>query len=346
MAPLLPVLPNPVVSVVIPCRNEYGFIEACLQSVLSQAPGVPFEVIIADGMSSDGTRELLTRLRENDSRIRVIDNPRQIASTALNCAVACSRGDIIVRIDVHTTYPPNYLAQCVASVRRDGAWSVGGPQVATSDTRLGRTIAATYQSAYAVGGAKCHFADYEGPVDHVYLGCWKREAFNQVGAFDTALIRNQDVELDLRVSDAGGGLWQTPAIQCKYHVRRSLQALTRQNMQFGYWKFQVVRRHPSQFKIRHLLPAMFLVAVTGLMLTGIFSMLGVYALLLLSVVYASFVLAGTITIARVEQLGVAVLTPLVLPCYHFGYGYGFLHGLADYILGRRQATTQFARLTR
>lgn len=338
--------PLPSVSVVIPCRNESEFIENCLRTVLQQNPGVSYEVIVADGMSTDGTREILRDVQKREPQIRIIDNPRQIASTALNCAVACARGRIIVRIDVHTIYPSDYLAQCIETVQQDNVWTVGGPQVATSDTRLGRTIAATYQSAYAVGGAKCHFADYEGPVDHVYLGCWKREAFNNVGGFDTALIRNQDVELDLRVADAGGGLWQTPAIQSRYHVRRSLQALARQNMQFGYWKFQVVRRHPRQFKVRHLLPAIFIVAVTCLVLAGLFSETGLYALLGLIGLYLAFVVVGTIAIARVERPGVAMLTPFVLPCYHFGYGYGFLHGLAAFIIGRRGAMARFGKLTR
>lgn len=336
----------PCVSVVIPCRNERDFILPCLQSLLSQSPGVTFEVIVADGMSSDGTREILETFRESDSRIRVIDNPRQIASTALNAATACARGDIIVRIDVHTAYPHDYLMRCVESVRCGDAWTVGGPQVAASESALGRAIAAAYQSPFAVGGAKCHFAEYEGPVDHVYLGCWQRRAFNRVGGFDTALIRNQDVELDLRVADAGGGLWQSPNIQCRYQVRRSLQALTRQNIQFGYWKVQVAQRHPMQLKLRHLIPALFIATVACLSFASLFLPAAAVLLVAIVSIYACFVALGTIVIGIRGSAALAAFIPIVLPCYHLGYGYGFLRGVWAYTVGRVEVTDGFRQLTR
>ncbi len=337
---------KPFVSVVIPCRNELGYIEPCIESVLRQDLDGSMEIIVADGMSDDGTRETLQEVQHRNSSLRVVDNPRRIASTGLNRAVAIARGEVIVRIDVHTHYPSDYISRCIKSVAQGQGWTVGGPQVATSDTLLGRSIAAAYQSPFAVGAAKCHFADYEGPVDHIYLGCWKRETFDQTGGFDSALIRNQDVELDLRVAAAGGVLWQSRSIKCRYQVRRTLQALFFQNMQFGYWKIQVVNRHPLQFKARHLIPPLFILALAFLAFASPFvpaASLGVAVVLGL---YGAFVAAGTLKIALDKGLKVGTPIPLVLPCYHFGYGYGMLRGLWDHSMGRDGASASFARLTR
>ncbi|MDA1015480.1 MAG: glycosyltransferase family 2 protein [Planctomycetota bacterium] len=334
-------------SVVIPCRNENQFIGACIRSLIQQDVKERFEIVVADGISTDGTRDTLERVRRCDSRIRVIDNPQQIASTGLNYAIATAKGELVIRTDAHTVYPPDYLSRCLHAIDVRSAWSVGGPQLAASDTSLGRAIAAAYQSSFAVGGAKCHYADHEGPVDHVYLGCWRRHAFLRVGAFDTALVRNQDVEFDLRVSDAGGELWQSPTIQSHYYVRRSLQALFRQNMQFGFWKVQVAVRHPSQLKLRHLAPALFIVMLLSLSIASLLSSsVALNALLVLVAVYFGFVGLGAIRIGLESSARIGVLIPFVLPCYHLGYGYGFLHGIVNLLLGRSKILSQFRKLTR
>ena len=334
-------------SIVVPCRNEVSCIEDCIKSLLKQENVGEFEVIVADGMSTDGTRNTLEQIRRSDCRIRVIDNPQQIASTALNYAIAIAIGEVIIRTDAHTIYPPDYVSRCIRTMETCGAWSVGGPQIAASDKPLGHAIAAAYQSSFAVGGARCHYTDHEGPVDHVYLGCWRRYAFSRVGAFDTALVRNQDVEFDLRVSDAGGGLWQSPVIQSQYFVRRSLQALFRQNMQFGYWKVQVVARHPSQMKLRHFAPAGFILTLLFLAVACLCAMAPAQNLLLtLALAYFAFIGLGTIRIGHGTSPQTRLLLPLVLPCYHFGYGYGFLRGMLHALLGQSRQLPQFQRLTR
>lgn len=172
------------VSIVIPCRNEKEHIETCLRSILAQeTPPGGFEIIVADGMSDDGAREILDRLAAETPHLRVIDNPGRIVSTGLNAAILEARGDIIVRMDAHTKYAPDYLSQCVWVLRETDADNVGGPWVAHGQGLVGQAVAAAFHSPFAVGGARGHDSRYEGIVDTVYLGCWPREVFDRIGFF-------------------------------------------------------------------------------------------------------------------------------------------------------------------
>src|SRR5881628_1407292 len=110
---------NPLVSIVLPCRNEQGYIQDCLRSALHQDPPEGgYEILVADGMSTDGTREYLQEMAKQHPQIRILDNPGRIVSTGLNTAIRAARGDIIVRMDAHSIYAPDYVRQCLA-VRRE-----------------------------------------------------------------------------------------------------------------------------------------------------------------------------------------------------------------------------------
>ena len=221
------------VSVVIPCRNEKGHIESCVRTMLSQAPPEGgFEVIVADGMSDDGTRELLSQLARAHPALRVLDNTGGIVSTGLNAAIRAAQGQIIVRADVHTAYAPDYLRECVAVLKESGADNVGGPWSAVGDGYVGRGIAAVFHSPFGSGGARAHNPQYEGEVDTVYLGCWWRSLFDRIGGFDEELVRNQDDELNLRLKRAGGTVWQSTRIRSWYRPRNSLRRLFQQYIQY------------------------------------------------------------------------------------------------------------------
>jgi succinoglycan biosynthesis protein ExoA len=335
------------VSVIIPCRDERDHIDSCLRSILAQAPPPGgFEVIVADGMSGDGTREILKRLVGEDPRLRVIDNPGRIVSTGLNAAIREAQGRTIIRMDVHTEYASDYIFQCLAVLRETGADNVGGPWVAKAEGLLGRAIAAAFQSPFSVGDPRGHNASYEGMLDTVYLGCWPREVFDKVGVFDEELVRNQDDEFNLRLMRAGGKIWQSPRIKSWYRPRESLRALFRQYAQYGYWKVRVIQKHRLPTSIRHLIPASFVLLLTGLPLVslawpavvwGWLGLLGVYSICSIS---ASFLIA-----ARTEWKHLPIL-PLVFACYHLGYGYGFLRGLSDFVILRRGAHRIYTELTR
>lgn len=192
------------VSLIAPCRNERPHIDAFCNDALAQRlpPGWVLELCIADGQSDDGTRERLQHLAAADPRLRWIDNPGRIVSTGLNQALAASRGDVVVRMDIHTTYADDYVAAGIAALAATGADNVGGPWRAEPAAGAGptaRAVAAAFQSRWVAGGADSRRVDHAGEVDTVYLGCWPRGTFERFGNFDENLVRNQDDEHNLRI---------------------------------------------------------------------------------------------------------------------------------------------------
>jgi succinoglycan biosynthesis protein ExoA len=368
---------QPQVSIILPCRNERGHIAACLASILNQmAPEGGFEVIVADGMSDDGTREIIRQLmdhkttgpQEQGTIIRLIDNPGRIVSSGLNAAIRAARGDIIIRMDAHTEYAPDYIQNCVEVLESNGADNVGGPGRTKAESYMQKAIAAAYHSALSVGGARFHNVDYEGPVDTVPYGCWRKSSFERFGHFDEDLVRNQDDEHNLRIIRGGGRIYQSPKIKSWYRPRGSLSALFKQYLQYGYWKVRVVQKHKLPASWRHLVPGAFVLTLFVLFLLSascfLFSGLVrgpwavVHSLAHFTFLLSTFCFVSAISAYSLCVLAVSLLTaaktkwkllpvlPFVFPCFHFGYGYGFLRGIWDFMIRKKRPGKQFAVLTR
>src|SRR5581483_784305 len=192
------------VTIVVACRNEINHIRGFVDSVLAQDfRGLKWEAIVADGLSDDGTRAVLAEYCADHPQLRVIDNPRRIVSCGLNVAICAARGEIIIRMDVHTRYAPDYCILCLETLESVGADNVGGPARTTATGIYARAVAAAYHSRFCTG-ARFHDEKYEGWVDTVTYGCWHRSTFDRIGLFDENLVRNQDDELNLRLIRAGG----------------------------------------------------------------------------------------------------------------------------------------------
>lgn len=338
---------RPKVSVIVPCRNERDHIEQSLLSVLSQEPvSGGFECIVADGMSTDGTRQILAHLCRTEPRLLVVDNPGQIVSSGLNAAVRAARGQVIVRMDAHTDYSPDYVRLCVETLERTGADNVGGPWIAVGTGRVSRAIAAAFHSRFAVGGARSHDPEYEGPVDTVYLGCWHRKALEDAGLFDEELVRNQDDELNLRLTRAGRRIWQSPRIRSRYHPRDSLRALFRQYEQYGYWKVRVIQKHRLPASLRHLVPGAFVLALLVLPVVGLVVRPALWVWAALVGVYGGAVLSAAILTAARKGWDLLGVLPAVFACYHLAYGTGFVRGVVDFVLLSRAAPRRYTSLTR
>jgi glycosyltransferase involved in cell wall biosynthesis len=336
-----------MVSIIVPCRNEVNCIATTLESIMSQEPVEgDFEVIVADGMSDDGTREVLKELMATDARLTMVDNPETIVSTGLNRAIQLAQGKIIIRMDAHTTYARDYVRRCVEVLRETHADNVGGPWVARGKGMIGRAIAAAFGSRFAVGGARSHNPKYEGPVDSVYLGCWPREAFERFGLFDEDMVRNQDDELNLRITRGGGKIWQSPRIKCFYDSRSSLGELFRQYLQYGYWKARILRKHRVPASLRHLVPGVFILALAFLPILSLqFAIFWWLWAGLVSSYTAGLLLASLLTASK-HGADFLVYLPRVFMCFHFGYGLGFLKGILDMVVCRRSASSRYMELTR
>jgi succinoglycan biosynthesis protein ExoA len=351
------------ISVLVPCRNEKLHIREFLDSLAAQEldPGCELEILVADGMSDDGTRDVLRDYAAQTRTVpiavpiivRVIDNPGRIVSTGLNAAILASRGEIIIRMDAHTVYAQDYIRECVRAMQTSGADNVGGPWVASGRGLLGRAIAAAFRVPFCTGGGKAHDATYEGEVDTVYLGCWARSVFDKAGLFDPDLVRNQDDEFNFRLKLAGGRIWQSPRIKSSYTPRASLKGLFRQYLQYGFWKVAVMRKHRSVASWRHLVPVMFVLAnIVLAAAVAIPSPVRPYALAAWAAMLAVYLCAALVAAARVaRQDGWEILPvlPVVFFTYHLSYGFGFLCGLLSRPTtdrGRRGPGALFTGLTR
>ncbi len=314
----------PLVSVIVPVRNEAGSIEATIASILEQDYPGEIEVVIAEGMSTDGTRDIVGRICDQSDQVRMIDNPSGRTPTGLNIAIRASHGEIVVRCDAHAELPTDYVTTAVYTMNRTGAVNVGGVQDAVGIGPVQRAIAYAMSSRVGVGDARFHYGGEPGKVDTVYLGVFRRSALEAVGLFDETLDRNQDYELNIRLQEAGGTIWFEPAMRVTYRPRRSLGALWRQYFQYGTWKRHVIKMHPESTRLRQLVPPLFVIAllVSGLMAFTPWRPLA----LVIPAAYLAVVLAATVArLIRNRDL-VALLMPVVLATMHVSWGLGFLAG--------------------
>jgi succinoglycan biosynthesis protein ExoA len=338
---------SPLVSIVVPCRNEADHIESCVRSILGQQPPEgDFELIVADGMSDDASCEILQQVAQQDPRLRIVNNPGRIVSTALNTAIRLARGKIIIRMDAHTEYASDYIQRCVEVLQETGADNVGGAWIAEGKGLAGRAIAAAFESPFAVGGARGHDSHYEGKVDTVYLGCWPRYVFERFGLFDEELVRNQDDEFSLRLTRGGGKIWQSPRIKSRYRPRESLRSLFKQYLQYGYWKVRVIQKHTRPASIRHLLPAGFIVLLLFFSALSPWWASAGWALLTSLACYLAVNTGASLLVASQRGWKIFFALPIVFACFHFAYGIGFLHGVWDFLIVKRGPSSAYIVLTR
>jgi len=316
-----------MVSVVIPMRNEAGFIDRCLDSIFAQDyPAERFEVIVVDGDSDDDSPAVLAAYGE---RIRVFHNPKRIVPPAMNVGIRAARGEIIMRVDAHTTLDPAYMRTGVETLRRTGADNVGGAMHAIGGGRLANAIAAAMGSRFGIG-AYFHFGTEEREVDTVYLGMYPRAVLARIGLFDEELVRNQDDELNYRLRKAGGRIVLTPAMRSAYQNRTGVWKLARQFYQYGLWKVRVLQKHPRQMSVRQFVPPTF---VAGLIGTAVLAPFWSVACWLFGAALGSYLVACATAAVVVARRAGWDLLPGVLLAFvtmHVSWGWGFLRGLVRF----------------
>lgn len=326
-----PQSPRPFVSIVVPCRNEAEYIPPLLHSLLAtEYPRDRLEVLIVDGMSDDGTRAVIAEYATRHPVIQLVDNPKRITPCALNIGISRARGTIIMRMDAHASYPPNYVADLVAWLERTGADNVGGAWVTlpASATVTARAIAAVLAHRFGIGDARYRLGtSAPREVDTVPFGCFRREVFEQVGLFDEELVRNQDDEFNFRLLRAGGRVLLVPGVVSYYYARRSLRQLARMFYQYGFFKPLVALKVRRIMTLRQIVPAVFVLSVV---LTGLASPWVPAARALAVLVLGPYLAldgACALVLAWRHGMRVGLAAAGVFPALHFCYGVGFLRGV-------------------
>jgi succinoglycan biosynthesis protein ExoA len=328
----------PLVSVIIPCRNEAHSIARCLDSVLaSEYPRDRLEVIVADGMSEDNTRERVDQYAARDPRVRRIDNPARTTPQALNRAIAAARGELILRLDAHAGIAPDYIVRAVRNLERSGADCVGGVMrtVAEGSGAFAEPIRIGLSRPFGVGNA--HFrtgSDKPLFVDTVFGACWRREVFERIGWFDERLERSQDIEFSSRLRRAGGKILMSPEMKIDYYARSTLGGFWRQNWTNGVWAILPFACGSGiAVRWRHLAPLALVVTLAGSVAAAAWTGIGWLAWVVAAPYMAANVAASMQaawkerdTLAR--RMALAFHLPVIFASLHLAYGAGSVWGCA------------------
>ena len=321
---------TPFVTVVMPVRDEGGFIDRSLGAVLGQDwPADRMEVLVADGRSTDGTREAIEAWAARDARVALIDNPEGIVPTGLNRAIARAQGSVVVRIDGHAVVPDDYLTRCLALLEASGADCAGGIIETIGEGAEGRAIAVAQSSPFGVGNAT--FRTGGGApqsVDTLAFGAYRREVFARIGDFDEELVRNQDDELNYRLTQAGGVIWLDPSIVSTYYSRSTLRRAWRQYHQYGLYKVRVIQKRGGVPAVRQLVPAGMVVGLLGAAALSLVARSPKW----FAAAAGPYLAANVIVSLRAgaEDRPTLPYLPVAFTTLHLGYGTGFLRGLWRY----------------
>jgi succinoglycan biosynthesis protein ExoA len=321
---------QPFVSIVVPCYNEEKTIHHLLHAVLAQTyPRVRMELIISDGMSTDGTRQAIGEFQSGhaDLDIQVIENATRTIPSGLNQAIRHARGELIIRLDAHSIPIREYVERCVAAHQSGKGDNIGGVWEirAGEDTWIAESISFAAAHPLGVGDAMYRLDAKEGAVDTVPFGSFRRALIERIGPFDEKLLANEDYEFNARVRAAGGAVWLDPSIRSIYFSRSTLAKLASQYWRYGFWKWRMLQRYPHTLRWRQALPPLF---VLGLIVLGVLSLWVVPARVVLGaqifLYFAVLALAGLKLAFEKQKPYVAIGLMLAVATMHMAWGAGFL----------------------
>ena len=320
----------PNISLVLPIRNEERYIEACVESIFRQDyPADKMEVIFVDGCSEDRTVELLHNLQARYPQIRVLNNPDRTVPYAMNIGIRNSTTEIIVRLDVHAEYMPDYVRLSVETLLTRDCENVDGVVETRGRGFMGEAIAAMLATPLGVGNSQFRTTDEDAYVDTLPFGCFHRDLFERIGYYDERMTRNQDNELNYRIRKNGGKVFLNHRVRSIYYCRDTLGGIMRMGFMNGKWNVITMALVPGSMSVRHFVPMVFvlstillaiLTALTRSMLFGGLLALEWGAYLLLDLFYAY-------DIAKVKGLRFFPVEVILYPLFHFSYGTGSLMGL-------------------
>lgn len=335
------------VSIICPVFNEEKYIEACIVSILEQDyPKEAMEVLFIDGNSTDNSTGIIKRYTAQYSFLKLLNNPERIVPYALNKGLEAAKGEVIMRLDAHCTYPTNYISELVRYLYQLNADNVGGVwnTQPAKDTPICQAIAFASSHPFGVGGSMHKIgASKIMETDTVPFGCYKREIFDKTGLFDTDLVRNQDDEFNGRLLNLGGKIYLIPQVIINYTARDTLCKMRKMYYQYGLYKPLVNKKLGAPATVRQFFPILFLL---GLTIGGVVCMiwpllLHFYTSVLLLYLFIGIVV-GSMGAIRAHQPLLALLMPYVFFNIHMSYGVGYLVGIFN-VLGKKTAQVKPSR---
>jgi glycosyltransferase involved in cell wall biosynthesis len=321
------------VSVIVPCYNEQATIGQLLDAIYHQSyPKNELEVVIADGLSTDHTREVIKDYAANhpDLLIRVIDNLKRVIPSGLNRAIENAHGKYIVRMDAHSIPDSKYIENCINTLQAGRGENIGGVWIIQpgSATWIAKAIALAAAHPLGAGDARYRIGGRAQEVDTVPFGAYHRDLVTKIGMYDESLLTNEDYEFNARVRESGGRVWMDPSISSIYYARSTLAELAKQYQRYGYWKAQMLRKHPKTLRWRQLIPPLFVLSLIGLAVLSLFLKAAIWLLAFIVLLYGLVIIIIGIQMSiKHSNLAVAIGVPLAFVVIHFSWGSAFLWGL-------------------
>lgn len=319
----------PLVSIIVPCYNEQDTIRLLLEAVFGQTfPRQEMEVVIADGRSTDRTRQEIAAFQHAhpELRVSIVDNPRRIIPAGLNRAIAAATGEFIIRLDAHAVPSPNYVASCVEVLQAGLGENVGGEWEVQPIGKSwpARAISAAAVHPLGVGDARYRLGGFAQAVDTVPFGAFRRSLVERIGEFDETLLTNEDYEFNARIRKSGGRIWFDPAIRSVYFARRSFSDLATQYWRYGFWKARMLKRYPETFRWRQL-AGVFVLSIPLLAILGIWFTWARWLLVVeVAVYYLALLFAGVQVAIKEREAAYIIGLPLAIATMHFAWGAAFI----------------------
>ena len=317
-----------IISILIVVRNAKDNIVNCIQSIESQfnVDENEWELIIVDGMSVDGSKEIATQYLKNKKYSWVVlDNPKKILASGWNIGIKAAKGDYVLRPDVHATLHEGYIRNGLKVLAdQPDVTAVGGALQTQSKGFWGEIIAKALSSKIGVGGSPFRTNAADGMVDTVAYGIYRKSIFDKVGYFNENLKRHQDNDMHGRIKKVGGTFYLFGQMKADYYCRSTIYLLAKQMYQNGFYLTQLSIK---KLRLRHLMPLIFYGCLELFLLLTHFGM--VFNLLaLLQVGCYVFIIAlfsiKTSIKARHVKYGFLII---VIPIMHMAYALGMFLGL-------------------
>lgn len=322
----------PFVSVIVPCRNEQRHIAQCLDSILANDyPSDRTEILVLDGMSEDRTREIVRGYEEKYSRVRLVDNLKRTIPAALNTGISNARGDVVIKMDAHSTYQSSHIRLCVAYQEKYRAENVGGvwKMLPGSDSTVARAIVVALAHRFGSGSAKIKVGVTQPTwTDSAAFGCFKKELFSRIGLFNERLRAGSDTDMNMRIKAAGGRILLVPEIVVNYFADPNLKAFWKHNFADGVWVTYVMKFGSRGWSWRHWVPMEFVLSLLVSLVLALIKPAMLPLFLAIVGLYLVVSLGVSLQLAiRERSVKQFFLLPIVFAVRHLAHGSGALLGL-------------------
>ena len=318
-----------MISFILPIRNEAQSISKTISSILNQKfDGKDFEIIIADGESDDGTKQIIKELEKKNKKIKLINNPEKISASGFNKGLTICMGEIIIRVDGHVELDDDYIENYYDIIKKVDADCVGGRTIHIGKGIVGKSISLGQTSKFGVGGARFREKiEIGGYVDTLAFGIYKRDLFQRFGSYDEELKKNQDDEFNFRINQKNKKIWLDPRLLSYYKTRSSYFELFNQYFQYGFYKVRVIQKRRGIASLRHIVPALFCSSIIFNLFVSIITKDPIFLISFLIFYTISNLFATFYELVKnPRDIFSILILPLTYFVLHFSYGFGFLCG--------------------